>query len=108
MPRKSVIAEIAVLLCAGDAAAQTWTTEGDYPAKALREKREGTVHFSVLVGSDGKGKSCSVTQSSGSPDLDAASCEMVMRRGRWTPATDTQGIPVEATFSSKFVWKIPR
>jgi protein TonB len=79
----------------------------DYPPQALREGREGTSSFSVTVGTDGRGRNCIITQSSGHADLDAQTCLMIIERGRWTPAKDHQGNPVESTFASRVIWKIP-
>lgn len=97
-----------LLLTFPDPHQERWRTNDEYPAKALRERREGTVHFTVTVGIEGKAHQCTVTESSGSPDLDSAACKIILRRGRWNPAQDEQGKLVEAAFSSKFVWKIPR
>lgn len=89
-------------------AAQTWMTQVDYPAKALREGREGTSYFTVTVGKDGRAKDCTITQSSGHTDLDEQSCRMIVRQARWEPAVDEAGNPVEASYSSKVNWTIPR
>lgn len=88
-------------------AMQSWHTNDKYPPKALREHREGTTYFSVTIGTDGKAKNCVVTKSSGSADLDEAACAIFVRRARFSPATDPSGIPIEASYSNKFVWRIP-
>ena len=90
------------------AMAQVWSTTDAYPPKALREGRQGTTYFTALIGTDGRAKRCTVTKSSGSADLDEAACAILMRRGRWKPATNAEGEPIEASFSSKFKWEIPR
>lgn len=85
-----------------------WATTNDYPTRALREEREGTTSFRVSVGSDGKVASCSITSSSGSPDLDEATCSNVTRRARFTPATDGEGQPTSGSYSSRVRWVIPK
>ncbi len=85
-----------------------WATTNDYPTRALREEREGTTGFRVSVGSDGKVASCSITSSSGSPDLDEATCSNVTRRARFTPATDGEGQPTSGSYSSRVRWVIPK
>lgn len=85
-----------------------WATTNDYPARALREEREGTTSFRVSVGTDGRVTSCSVTSSSGSPDLDEATCSNVTRRARFTPATDGEGNPTTGSYSSRVRWVIPK
>lgn len=110
MVMKPMLAATGLLLLAlpGTASAQPWSTNDEYPKKALRERRDGTTYFNVTVGTDGKSKSCTVTQSSGHADLDEAACGIIMRRGRWEPATNNAGEPIEAVWSSKFRWVLPR
>jgi protein TonB len=98
-----VVALTATPLHAGG---KSWVTMDDYPAKALREHREGTTYFTVTVGTDGRAKDCVITKSSGSADLDEAACEMIVRRARFDPATDEHGKPVEMPYSNKVNWKI--
>ncbi len=85
-----------------------WATTNDYPSRALREEREGTTSFRVSVGADGRVTGCSVTGSSGSPDLDEATCSNVTRRARFTPATDGEGNPTTGSYSSRVRWVIPK
>ena len=85
-----------------------WATTNDYPTRALREEREGTTGFRVSVGGDGRVTSCSITSSSGSPDLDEATCSNVTRRARFTPATDGEGQPTTGSYSSRVRWVIPK
>jgi len=85
-----------------------WATSNDYPSRALREEREGSTGFRVSVGTDGKVTSCEVIRSSGSPDLDQATCDNVRRRARFTPATDGEGNPVSGSYSNTIRWVIPK
>jgi protein TonB len=85
-----------------------WATTNDYPARALREEREGTTGFRVTVGPDGKVAECQVTSSSGHADLDAATCDNVRRRARFTPATDGEGNPTTGSYSNRIRWVIPK
>ena len=85
----------------------SWATTNDYPTRALREERAGTTGFRVSVGPDGKVTSCSVTSSSGSPDLDEATCSNVTRRARFAPATDGEGNPTSGSYSNRIRWVIP-
>jgi protein TonB len=86
----------------------SWATTDDYPSRALREEREGVTRFSVTVGPDGRVQSCSVTGSSGSPDLDDAACRAIQRRARFNPATDGEGNPTTGTYSNSVRWQIPK
>ena len=86
----------------------SWATTNDYPSRALREEREGTTGFRVSVGPDGRVTDCSVTSSSGHADLDAAACENIRRRARFTPAMDGEGNPTTGSYSNRVRWVIPK
>jgi periplasmic protein TonB len=85
----------------------SWATTNDYPSRALREERAGTTGFRLTVGADGRATGCTVTSSSGHGDLDEATCSNVMRRARFTPATDGEGQPTTGSYSGRIRWVIP-
>lgn len=85
----------------------SWVTTNDYPTAALREERSGTTSFRVVVGSDGRVTECTISGSSGSPDLDQATCSNVTRRARFSPATDADGNPTIGSYSNRIRWAIP-
>ena len=84
-----------------------WATTNDYPLKALRDEIEGTSAFSVTVGPDGHVTECQIIASSGSPDLDQATCMNVTRRARFDPAMDAKGNPVSGSYQNRVRWQIP-
>ena len=73
-----------------------------------REEREGVTGFRVTIGTDGKVVDCQITKSSGSPDLDEATCANVRRRARFTPATDGEGNPTTGSYANAIRWVIPK
>nr|WP_053000322.1 energy transducer TonB [Sphingomonas sp. Y57] len=87
--------------------AGAWITPEDYPADALHERRVGTTVFRLRVGADGKPLHCAVIGSSGTAGLDEKACALVMERGRFTPARNEQGQPVEADWENKVHWQLP-
>jgi protein TonB len=84
-----------------------WATTNDYPSRALREEREGVTGFRVTVSAEGRVTSCDITSSSGSPDLDEATCSNVTRRARFNPATDGEGQPTTGSYAGRVRWVIP-
>ena len=78
-----------------------------YPSRALQQEREGTVEISLKIGADGVVASCTVKQSTGHPDLDAASCTQ-QRRLRYWPAIGANGQPIEIDITRKVVYVIPK
>lgn len=86
----------------------SWANSNDYPSRALREEREGVTGFTVQIDANGRVSSCTVTRSSGSPDLDDTTCKLISRRARFKPATDGNGDPVASSWSNKVSWVIPK
>lgn len=60
----------------------------DYPVRALREGRQGSVTIVLTVGTDGRPKSCAIASSSGHVDLDRAACQSALRLTGFLPVTD--------------------
>ena len=85
-----------------------WATDNDYPTSAMREGKQGVTGFRVSVGPDGRVTDCSVTRSSGSPELDDTTCKLITRRARFAPAMDGDGKPTTGTYSSSVRWQIPK
>ena len=87
--------------------AQDYISADDYPASALAAREEGRVAFLLAVGPSGRVHGCIVTQSSGSPALDSATCAIMRRRARFTPAIDSNGQPGSAMVAQEVEWKLP-
>lgn len=85
-----------------------WATSNDYPIQALREGREGITGFRIMVGPDGRPAGCDITSSSGSPDLDSVTCELLVERALFKPALDIKGKPTTGSYSSRVRWVIPK
>jgi protein TonB len=85
----------------------TWVTDADYPTRALREERQGVTAVRLSIGTDGRVTGCTVTRSSGSPDLDETACTNISRRARFNPAMEN-GQPVAGSFSRSVRWVVPK
>jgi protein TonB len=85
-----------------------WASDNDYPTRALQLGQEGVTGFRLSVGSDGKVSACDITRSSGSPELDKTTCDLMRRRARFNPATDGDGNPTTGSYSSTVRWQIPK
>ena len=79
----------------------------DYPSAAIRKNIDGRVRALVRVSADGQGQECRTILSSRSPELDSRTCEILMRRGRFTPGKDKTGQPMEAPFVGTINWVMP-
>jgi TonB family protein len=82
----------------------SWISEDDYPFDGQAERHRGTVTYSLQVNSDGRVAGCSVSHRSGYANLDRATCRLVVRRGRFSPALDATGRPIASAYSGHVAW----
>jgi protein TonB len=75
-------------------------SDADYPASAQSAGAEGTAQASLTVGPDGRVASCNITRSTGNSALDSATCNVLRRRARFTPAHDASGNAVTDTYQT--------
>lgn len=85
----------------------TYVSNDDYPASAQRDGQQGTSYFKLGVDPNGRVSSCTITQSSGSSALDAATCRLMKQRARFNPAHDDLGRPVGDIVVNKIRWVLP-
>lgn len=84
-----------------------WFTEADYPVVAMREEREGVVSYDLTVGSDGSVVGCEASGPPGGADLERATCDAIIARARFKPATNEAGQPVVGEVSGSIRWILP-
>ena len=80
-------------------------SDDDFPDASRRAEEAGVTRVSYTVDVDGKVSACNVTQSSGFPRLDDATCKIIMRRFRFNPAT-REGRPVQETKTQPVRWQL--
>lgn len=82
-------------------------TRGDY--RSIRELAggvsSGQARLALTVGPDGRVTRCSIANSSGNGDIDAALCAIVEPRMRWTAARDTAGNPISVGVYYVATWQ---
>ncbi len=78
----------------------------NYPSRALRAGEEGSVGVSVVIGSNGRVATCSVTSSSGSSTLDDAACDGMRRYARFNPALNADGSPTRGTYATAITYRM--
>lgn len=82
-------------------------TSRDYP-KDLREAGVGgRVLFTFTVEPNGRVGRCTITRSSGVPELDSLTCRLVQQRFVYRPSTDRYGRAIEDEVDGEHDW-IPR
>lgn len=84
-----------------------WFPMDGYPPEARRQGEQGRVGVRLTVDKTGMVSACRVTLSSGSASLDARTCELALANGRFNPAKDANGEPIEATYGLPAVrWEL--
>lgn len=79
----------------------------DYP-KALREANvSGTTVTEITVGTSGRATACRVTRTSGSRELDATTCRLIMERFKFKPARNAAGQAITAEIEYEQEWDAP-
>jgi protein TonB len=79
-------------------------TSRDYPGDLRRAGIGGRVSFVFKVEPNGRVGRCTVTRSSGVPELDALTCRLVQQRFVYRPSTDRFGRPVEDEVDGEHDW----
>ena len=78
----------------------------DYPDAAYERRISGTVFLRFVVDPTGRVSECTVTRSSGSRELDATTCRLILRRFRYRPARDAQGNPIASVVRGEHQWEV--
>jgi protein TonB len=83
-------------------------TPRDYPRHLGNAGIGGRVGVLFTVGVDGRVTRCTVTRTSGIPELDALTCRLIQQRFRYRPSTDRYGRPVPDEVEGEHEWVASR
>jgi periplasmic protein TonB len=72
----------------------------DYPASAQSAGAEGTAQATLTISPEGRVVGCNLIRSSGNSALDSATCNILRRRAKFTPARDSNGNPTTDTIQT--------
>ena len=79
----------------------------DYPASAQSSGAEGTAQATLTISPDGRVVGCNLIRSTGNGALDSATCNILRRRAKFTPARDSNGNPTSDTITTpSIVWRL--
>ena len=82
-------------------------TTRDYPRDLREAGVGGRVQFTFTVEPNGRVGRCTITRSSGVPELDQLTCRLVQQRFVYRPSTDRYGRPIADEVDGEHDW-IPR
>jgi protein TonB len=86
---------------------RTLFSADDYPAAAQAAGAEGTAQAELTIGPDGRVIGCNLTRSTGNSALDSATCNILRRRAKFTPARDSSGNATTDTVTTPpIVWRL--
>ncbi len=80
--------------------------DSDYPAEALRRNESGRVVYDVDVSATGVPMRCTVSESSGSAVLDRHTCDIVMQRTAYIPASNGAGGTARGVYRGSINWRL--
>jgi len=87
---------------------RTLFSTDDYPASALSAGAGGTAQATLSIGPDGRVTGCTLTRSTGNSALDSATCNILRRRAKFSPARDSNGNPTTDTIRTPpITWVVP-
>ena len=85
----------------------SWITVDDYRSSWIAREYTGTAGFTLNLDASGRVTGCTITRSTGHDALDNATCSLLTKRARFTPARNSSGEAVAGRFSSTVRWQIP-
>lgn len=81
-----------------------WFTPDDYPPRALEGNNQGVSRLLLTIATDGRVARCVAFGSSGNAQMDRAACHAFEQRGRYLPALDAAGKPIEDYVQQSVRW----
>ncbi|MET0239693.1 MAG: TonB family protein [Sphingobium sp.] len=81
-------------------AMESWEQPGDYPEREQVLQLGGTVALTLTVRANGMPSKCVIAKPSSLPNLDRATCPVVMRSGRFEPPASRKSV----TFPLEIAW----
>ncbi|HEV2817604.1 MAG TPA: energy transducer TonB [Allosphingosinicella sp.] len=80
--------------------------DSDYPRALGDNGIGGTVSVIYTVETDGSATHCTITRSSGSPELDDHTCRLIEQRFHFRPSHDRAGRPVRSRIVQDHYWEV--
>ena len=86
---------------------RTLFSPDDYPAAAQSAGAEGTAQAELTISPTGQVIGCTLIRSTGNSSLDSATCNILRRRAKFTPAKDSNGNSTTDTYQTPpIVWRL--
>lgn len=76
-----------------------WLNSNDYPMHLVMRGVRGIVNFRLMVDEEGRATSCHIQQSTRPAEFDEVVCKAIMRRAKFNPARDGEGLPLPSYYN---------
>lgn len=83
-----------------------WIVSSDYPKNMLLARQSAIIEFRLNVGPDGTPTACRIQSTTRPKEFDDAVCKSVMRRARFLPALDADGVPIASYYRDSVHFRI--
>lgn len=78
--------------------------DSDFPDDAAESGMRGRVEVRYRISAAGRVTACDIVDSSGYPELDDMTCDLIVQRFRFAPSRDERGRPVASTMIQNHYW----
>lgn len=85
---------------------QSMFSGDDYPPAAAWKSFSGTTSVLLLIDETGAVKDCTLTESSGMAIIDSRTCALISYKGRFKPASGTDGKPIKSSWAKRITWRV--
>ncbi|RIV87385.1 hypothetical protein D2V17_08295 [Aurantiacibacter xanthus] len=82
----------------------TWVTSEDWPPDLYQHETGGIVRAELAIDADGQVKNCRIVETSGYAPMDEVVCVRLTQRGKFKPARDVNGRPVNGLHRTSVVF----
>lgn len=83
-----------------------WLRPGDYPTNSASKGEQALIHFRLMVDAEGKPTQCAIQTATQTPQIKALTCQLMMKRARFTPARDQSGAAVASYYVNLALWVV--
>lgn len=84
----------------------TWLKDHNYPDGAFGWEDSGVTQADIFVDAEGRPQACYIVASSGGDGFERQTCAAAISRGKFKPATDEAGKPMNGMFRFRVIWRI--
>ncbi len=86
---------------------QNWIVSDDYPKAMLNAGKRSIVQIRLIVDVSGTPTSCNIQQSNQLLEFDTIVCKSFMKRAKFKPALDENGVPIVSYWAQSVFFTVP-